>query len=191
MKGVGILSAYNANVLSLTGVLARSSGVLSDLRVFHPYSCYEDVDVNVPIGYTGDCFDRYLIRIFEMFNSVSILKKSLEILPLGETRSSGFETPPYKSRIIDDMETLISHYKYFTKGYVVNKGLSYVCVEAPKGELGVFLLSMNTEKPYRVKIRPPGFFSLQALNTISRGGLLSDIVTNVGSIDIVFGEIDR
>ena len=177
---------------SFSGVMIRGSGVPWDLRKSQPYDCYEDLDFKIPVGKNGDCYDRYLCRIEEMKESVSIIKQCLSKIEKGPVKSlDGKISPPSKKDIKQSMEALIHHFKLFTEGFRVPAGNVYSAVEAPKGEFGVYLVSDGSSKPYRCKIRAPGFAHLQTLDHLSKGHLMADIAAILGSLDIVFGEIDR
>ena len=175
-----------------TGPCIRASGLNWDLRKNQPYDCYEDIDFKVPVGTNGDCYERFLVRIEEMRQSLSIINQCLKKIPSGKCISSDPRiVPPKRDAMKSSMEALINHFKLFTEGFHVPKGETYTSVEAPKGEFGVFLVSDGTNKPYRCKIRAPGFPFLQATEFLSKGHMLSDLVAIIGSLDIVFGEIDR
>ena len=189
---IGIVSKDDALDYSFSGVMMRGSGVAWDLRKSQPYDCYEQLSFKVPIGKNGDCYDRYLCRVEEMRESVKIIKQCLEQLPKGPVKSQDNKiTPPPKKEIKESMEALIHHFKLFTEGYRVPKGNVYTAVEAPKGEFGVYLISDGSSKPYRCKIRAPGFSHLQAMDYLIRGHMLADVPAVLGSLDIVFGEVDR
>jgi NADH-quinone oxidoreductase subunit D len=189
---VGIISAEQALDWGFSGPNLRASGVAWDLRKSQPYDVYDKVDFDVPIAKHGDCYDRYLVRVYEMYESLKIIKQCLEKIPPGPVSSDNHKfNPPKRVDMKHSMEALIHHFKLFTEGYHVQAGETYSVVEAPKGEFGVFLISDGSNKPYRCKIRAPGFAHLQALDVLSRGHMLADIVANIGSLDIVFGEIDR
>lgn len=175
-----------------SGPCLRASGVEWDLRRNQPYDCYSKLDFKIPVGTNGDCFERFLVRVEEMRQSILIIKQCLERLPNGICISEDPRiVPPKRSQMKSSMESLINHFKLFTEGFHVPKGETYTCVEAPKGEFGVYLVSDGTNKPYRCKIRAPGFSLLQATEFLSKGHMLSDLVAIIGSLDIVFGEIDR
>ena len=162
------------------------------MRRTQPYDAYDKVEFDVPIGKKGDCFDRYLVRIEEIRQSIVIIQQCLnQILPGDISIDDNKITPPKRSQMKHSMESLIHHFKLFTEGYRVPEGETYCAVEAPKGEFGVFLVSDGSSKPYRCKIRAPGFAHLQTLDFLSRGHLMADIAAILGSLDIVFGEIDR
>ena len=189
---IGIVSKDDALDYSFSGVMMRGSGVAWDLRKSQPYDCYEQLSFKVPIGKNGDCYDRYLCRVEEMRESVKIIKQCLEQLPKGPVKSQDNKiTPPPKKEIKESMEALIHHFKLFTEGYRVKKDEIYSAVEAPKGEFGVYLISDGSSKPYKCKIRAPGFSHLQAMDYLIKGHMLADVPAVLGSLDIVFGEIDR
>tara|TARA_Y100000590_G_scaffold433266_1_gene550143 strand:- start:54 stop:1232 length:1179 start_codon:yes stop_codon:yes gene_type:complete len=189
---IGILSPENAKLWGCSGPILRASGVPWDLRRSQPYDNYDKVEFDVPIGKKGDCFDRYLIRIEEMRQSCSIILQCLSKMSKGPVMVDDNKiSPPKRSTMKSSMESLIHHFKLFTEGYRVPSGEVYLAVEAPKGEFGVYLVADGTNKPYRCKIRAPGFAHLQALNFLSKGHLLADVPAILGSLDIVFGEIDR
>ncbi len=189
---VGILSAKNAKEWGFTGVMARGSGIAWDLRKHAPYDGYQHVEFDIPLGQKGDCYDRYLCRMEEMRQSIRIIKQVLSHLPEGSwkhedrKKNSGSRQPMKKS-----MEALIHHFRLYTDGNSLPLGEAYGAVEAPKGEFGVYLVSDGTNKPYRCKIRAPGFAHLQGLNLLAKHHMLADVVTIIGTEDIVFGEIDR
>ncbi len=189
---IGVVSAEQANDWAFTGPNLRASGVAWDLRKSQPYDAYSEMEFDVPIGKHGDCYDRYLVRIFEMRESIKIIKQCVNAMPAGPAAvdDNKFAPPPRES-MKRSMESLIHHFKLYTEGYHVPVGETYTVVEAPKGEFGVYLISDGTNKPYRCKIRAPGFAHLQALDMMSTGHMLADIVANIGSLDVVFGEIDR
>ena len=189
---IGIVSKEDALDYSFSGVMLRGSGVPWDLRKSQPYECYENFDFKIPIGKNGDCYDRYLCRIEEMKESVKIINQSLSSIPNGPVKSQdGKLSPPPKKELKESMEALIHHFKLFTEGYRVDKDELYVAVEAPKGEFGVYLISDGSSKPYKCKIRAPGFSHLQAMDYLIKGHMLADVPAVLGSMDIVFGEVDR
>ena len=189
---IGIVSKQDALDYSFSGVMLRGSGVPWDLRKSQPYECYNEFDFKIPIGKNGDCYDRYLCRIEEMRESIKIINQCLISMPKGPVKSTdGKITPPSKKEIKNSMEALIHHFKLFTEGYRVDKDEIYTAVEAPKGEFGVYLISDGTSKPYKCKIRAPGFSHLQAMDYLIKGHMLADVPAVLGSLDIVFGEIDR
>ena len=189
---IGVVSHLDINNWGLTGVMARGSGLAWDLRKAQPYEVYADLDFDVPIGKNGDCYDRYLCRVEECRQSVRIMKQCLEQMPDGPVSSTdGKIVPPKRGEMKDSMEALIHHFKLYTEGYHVPPGEIYRAVEAPKGEFGVYLVADGSNKPYRCKIRAPGYAHLQALDYLSRDHMLADVSAILGSLDIVFGEVDR
>ncbi len=189
---IGIVSKQDALDYSFSGVMLRGSGVAWDLRKSQPYDCYDQIDFKVPVGKNGDCYDRYLCRIEEMKESVKIINQCFERIPKGPIKAlDGKITPPPKKELKESMEALIHHFKLFTEGYRVNKDEIYTAVEAPKGEFGVYLISDGSNKPYKCKIRAPGFSHLQAMDYLIKGHMLADVPAVLGSMDVVFGEIDR
>jgi len=189
---IGIVSKQDALDYSFSGVMLRGSGVPWDLRKSQPYENYSQFDFKIPIGKNGDCYDRYLCRIEEMRESIKIINQCLNSMPKGPVKSTdGKITPPSKKEIKNSMEALIHHFKLFTEGYRVDKDEIYTAVEAPKGEFGVYLIADGTNKPYKCKIRAPGFSHLQAMDYLIKGHMLADVPAVLGSLDIVFGEIDR
>jgi NADH-quinone oxidoreductase subunit D len=189
---IGAIDAELALDWGWSGPNLRAAGIAWDLRKSQPYDGYENFEFDIPVGKHGDCYDRYLVRIAEMRESVEIIRQAVERLPEGPVKVDNHKiSPPKRSDMKHSMEALIEHFKLFTEGYRVPAGETYTAVEAPKGEFGVYLVSDGTNRPYRCKIRPPGFAHLQSLDLISRGHMLADLVANIGSIDIVFGEIDR
>jgi len=193
---IGVISLAETWNWGFSGVMVRGSGAAWDLRKAQPYECYAEMDFDIPIGKNGDCYDRYLIRMEEMRQSVKIMKQCLEKLrsPDGQGRVSVDDhkiVPPKRSEMKRSMEALIHHFKLYTEGYHVPAGEVYAAVEAPKGEFGVYLVSDGTNKPYKCKIRAPGFAHLQAMDYMCRGHMLADVSAILGSLDIVFGEVDR
>jgi len=189
---IGIVSKQDALDYSFSGVMLRGSGIPWDLRKSQPYECYDQLDFKIPIGKNGDCYDRYLCRIEEMKESVNIINQCLVKMPSGPIKSlDGKISPPPKKELKESMEALIHHFKLFTEGYRVKKDEIYVAVEAPKGEFGVYLISDGSNKPYKCKIRAPGFSHLQAMDYLIKGHMLADVPAVLGSMDVVFGEIDR
>ncbi len=189
---IGILTNKQALDWGFSGVLLRSTGMDFDIRKNNPYDIYNLLNFNIPTGTVGDCYDRYLIRLYEMIQSVNIILQCLNLIPSGSVNIDDKKlVPPSKSLMKYNMESLIHHFKFYTEGFNVYKNEIYVSIEAPKGEFGVYLLSDNTNKPYRCKIKSPGFFHLQALNLLAKDHLLADVVTIIGTLDIVFGEVDR
>ncbi len=189
---IGKINKEEAVNKGFSGPCLRASGVEWDLRRNQPYDCYSELDFKIPIGTNGDCFERFLVRVEEMRQSIVIIKQCLKKLPGGPSISDDPRiVPPKRNQMKSSMESLINHFKLFTEGFHVPKGETYTCVEAPKGEFGVYLISDGTNKPYRCKIRAPGFAFLQSTEFLSKGHMLSDLVAIIGSLDIVFGEIDR
>ena len=189
---IGVVTKQDALDYSFSGVMLRGSNIPWDLRKSQPYDCYEQMEFKIPVGKNGDCYDRYLCRIEEMRESVKIINQCLDKMPKGPIKSfDGKITPPSKKAIKESMEALIHHFKLFTEGYRVNKDEIYTAVEAPKGEFGVYLISDGSSKPYKCKIRAPGFSHLQAMDYLIKGHMLADVPAVLGSLDIVFGEIDR
>ena len=189
---IGVVSAKDAKDWGFSGVMLRGSGVSWDLRKTQPYDVYSSIDFDVPVGTNGDCFDRYLIRIEEMRQSLRIISQCINTIPEGPVKSSDAKiVTPSRSQVKNSMESLIHHFKLHTEGFAVPSGETYSATEAPKGEFGVFLISNGSNKPYRCKIKAPGFNHLQALDFMSKGHLVADVVTIIGTQDIVFGEVDR
>jgi NADH-quinone oxidoreductase subunit D len=191
---IGVVSKDEALAWGFTGVLLRGSGVPWDLRKSQPYEIYAELDFDVVIGHDGDCWSRYLCRVEEMYQSVKIMKQCLALLretPGPVITQDNKYAPPRRGEMKRSMEALIHHFKLYTEGFRVPEGEVYAAIEAPKGEFGVYLVSDGTNKPYRCKISAPGFRSLQAMDWMNRGHLLADVSAILGSIDIVFGEIDR
>ena len=189
---IGVVSKAQALDWGFSGPMLRGSGVAWDLRKAQPYEIYDQLDFDIPVGVNGDCWDRYLIRMEEMRQSLKIIKQCIEKLPKGAVVTDDPKIAPPKRAVMKrSMEALINHFKLYTEGYHVPKGEIYTAVEAPKGEFGVYLVADGTNQPYRCKIRAPGFVHLQALEFMSKGHLLADVVTIIGTQDIVFGEIDR
>ncbi|NNM58598.1 MAG: NADH-quinone oxidoreductase subunit D [Legionellales bacterium] len=191
---VGVVSPERALALGFTGPMLRGSGVAWDLRRKQPYEVYDQLEFDIPVGSNGDCYDRYLVRMAEMRESNRIIKQCVQWLrnnPGSVMLQDHKITPPTRTEMKNDMESLIHHFKLFTEGYHVPEGEVYAAIEHPKGEFGVYLISDGSNKPYRLKIRPPGFSHLAALDEMCRGHLLADVVAILSSQDIVFGEIDR
>ena len=189
---IGVVSAKDAKDWGFSGVMLRGSGVSWDLRKTQPYDVYSSIDFDVPVGTNGDCFDRYLIRIEEMRQSLRIISQCINTIPEGPVKSSDAKiVTPSRSQVKNSMESLIHHFKLHTEGFSVPSGETYSATEAPKGEFGVFLISNGSNKPSRCKIKAPGFNHLQALDFMSKGHLVADVVTIIGTQDIVFGEVDR
>lgn len=189
---IGIVTKEDALDWGFSGPMLRGSGVAWDLRKSQPYDVYSKMKFDIPVGKNGDCYDRYLVRVEEMYQSLKIIKQCINEMPKGEIKTSNKQVAtPKRSEMKVSMEALINHFKLFTEGYNVPAGETYTAVEAPKGEFGVFLVSDGSNKPHRCYIRAPGFPHLQALEFMSKGHMLADTVANIGSMDIVFGEIDR
>ncbi|HKP22982.1 MAG TPA: NADH-quinone oxidoreductase subunit D [Dongiaceae bacterium] len=189
---IGIVSAEDAIAWGFTGPMLRASGVPWDLRKAQPYLVYDKMDFDIPVGKSGDCYDRYLVRVEEMRQSLKIIRQCIQQMPGGPATSVDRKvTPPPRGEMKRSMEALIHHFKLYTEGFHVPAGETYTAVEAPKGEFGVYLVSDGSNKPYRCKIRAPGFPHLQAMEFCSKGYMLADSVAILGSMDIVFGEIDR
>lgn len=193
LKNIGIVNLKTIYDWSFSGVMARGSGVNWDIRRSSPYEIYDQLNFRIPVGELGDCFDRYLVRIEEMRQSLIIMAQCLNLIDESETLKVDNNKiyPPRKSDMKNNMESTISHFKIFTEGVVAKDSEMYLSTEAPKGEFGIFLVSDGTSSPYRLKFRAPGFFHLQGLNELSKNFLLSDVVTIIGTQDIVFGEVDR
>jgi NADH-quinone oxidoreductase subunit D len=189
---VGAISAEDAYDWGFSGPCLRASGVPWDLRRAQPYECYEELDFQIPVGKNGDCFDRYLVRIEEMRQSVKIMQQCIEKMPGGPVYVQNTKiTPPKRGEMKRSMEALIHHFKLYTEGYHVPAGETYTAVEAPKGEFAVYLVADGSNRPYKCKIRAPSFSFLAALDFLCRGHMLADSVAVIGSLDVVFGEIDR
>ena len=193
---IGIVSLEEGIAWGFSGVMIRGSGGAWDLRKSQPYECYAELDFDIPVGKNGDCYDRYLIRMEEMRQSIHIMKQCIERLNVPEGKGpvltpNNKVSPPRRDKMKRSMEALIHHFKLYTEGFHVPAGEVYACVEAPKGEFGVYLIADGTNKPYRCKIRAPGFPHLQAMDFMNRGHMLADVSAIIGSLDIVFGEIDR
>src|SRR5436853_5333033 len=193
---IGVVSLKEAWEWGFSGVMVRGSGAAWDLRKAQPYECYDELDFDIPVGKNGDNYDRYLIRMEEMRQSVRIMKQCIEKLnsPEGRTPISsddGKVVPPKRGEMKRSMEALIHHFKLYTEGYHVPAGEVYAAIEAPKGEFGVYLVADGTNKPYRCKIRAPSYWHLQGLDFLCKGHMLADVPSVLGSIDVVFGEIDR
>jgi NADH dehydrogenase (ubiquinone) Fe-S protein 2 len=189
---IGVIDYRESLDLGISGVLLRSTGISWDIRKNEPYEIYNNLNFNIPLGKNGDCYDRYLIRILEMRQSIYIIYQCINNLPLGLVRLDDNKiSPPFRHNMKKSMESLIHHFKYYSEGIHVNQGISYGVIEAPKGETGVLLVSNGSNMPYRVKIRAPGFSHLQSTNHIISGHMIADLVTLIGTLDIVFGEVDR
>ena len=189
---IGVVTAEEAHNLGFTGPCIRASGQAWDLRKSQPYDVYDEMDFDIPVGKTGDCYARYLVRVEEIRQSLRIVKQCIENMPDGPVKTTDRKiAPPPRGEMKKSMEALIHHFKLYTEGYHVPAGETYTAVEAPKGEFGVYLVADGTNKPYRCKIRAPGFAFLSAMDFLSKGHMLADTVAIIGSLDIVFGEIDR
>jgi NADH-quinone oxidoreductase subunit D len=194
LVNIGVVSAKRAKQLGFTGPMLRGSGVAWDLRKNQPYSVYDELEFDIPVGVTGDCYDRYLVRMEEMRQSNKIIQQCVAWLKNnpGPVMSDDHKvSPPKRTDMKGDMESLIHHFKLFTEGYSLPKGEVYSAVEHPKGEFGVYLMSDGANKPYRIHMRAPGFAHLASMDEMARGHMLSDVVSIIGTQDIVFGEIDR
>ncbi len=189
---IGVISKEDALAWGFSGPMLRGSGVPWDLRRSQPYEIYSDLEFDVAIGKNGDCYDRYLVRMEEMRQSLRIIDQCIERMPDGEVVTDDVKVaPPKRDLMKHSMEALINHFKLYTEGYRVPEGETYTTVEAPKGEFGVYLIADGTNKPYRCKIRAPGYAHLQALDFLSKGHMLADVSAIIGTLDVVFGEIDR
>ena len=190
---IGIVSEDDIQKYGFSGVMVRGSGLAWDLRRAQPYECYDEFEFEVPVGNNGDCYDRYLVRMEEMRQSVAIIRQAIEKLNFedGPVLAQGKLCPPRRVEMKQSMEALIHHFKLYTEGFHVPEGAVYTSVEAPKGEFGVYLVSDGTNKPYRVKIRAPGYLHLQAMDHMASGHQLADVAAIIGTMDVVFGEIDR
>jgi NADH-quinone oxidoreductase subunit D len=192
--GIGVVDADRAMNLGFTGPMLRGSGIAWDLRKKQPYAAYDEVDFDIPVGQNGDCYDRYLVRVEEMRQSNRIIRQCVDWLrkhPGPVMVDDHKVTPPSRVGMKDDMEALIHHFKLFTEGYCPPPGEVYAAVEAPKGEFGCYIVSDGANKPYRLKVRAPGFAHLAAMDEMAKGHMLADVVAIIGTMDIVFGEIDR
>ena len=189
---IGVINRQEALDFGLTGPCLRATGTPWDLRKSQPYDAYAEMDFDVPIGKTGDCYARYLVRIEEMRQSLRIIRQAIENMPEGPVLAQNNKvTPPRRGEMKNSMEALIHHFKLYTEGFHVPEGESYTAVEAPKGEFGVYLVADGTNKPYRARLRAPGYYFMAAVDYLCRGHMLADSVAIIGSLDIVFGEIDR
>ncbi|MFL2794327.1 MAG: NADH-quinone oxidoreductase subunit D [Paracoccaceae bacterium] len=190
---IGVVSEDDIQRYGFSGVMVRGSGLAWDLRRAQPYECYNEFDFEIPVGNNGDCYDRYLVRMEEMRQSVAIIRQAIEKLNFedGPVLTQGKLCPPRRVEMKQSMEALIHHFKLYTEGFHVPEGEVYASVEAPKGEFGVYLVSDGTNKPYRVKIRAPGYLHLQAMDHMASGHQLADVAAIIGTMDVVFGEIDR
>lgn len=189
---IGKVTTAEALDWGFSGPMLRSTGAAWDLRKAQPYDIYDQLEFDIPVGTHGDCYDRYLVRVLELRETVKLIEQCLDKMPGGPVRSEDRKvSPPPRADMKGSMEALIHHFKLFTEGFAVPAGETYTAVEAPKGEFAVFLVSDGSAKPYRCKIRAPGYTFLQAIELLSKGHMLADVVANIGSLDIVFGEIDR
>jgi NADH-quinone oxidoreductase subunit D len=192
LQGVGVITAQEAIALGATGPILRSTGVAWDLRRDMPYLHYEEVSFDVVVGSYGDCFDRYAIRLNEVRESIKIIRQILELLPPGDYRIQDKKvTPPPRARIDESMEALIHHFKIFTEGFKVPEGEVYRSIESPRGELGCYMVSDGSGRPYRMHIRGPSFVNIQSMPHMLRGGLIADAVAVISSVDPIMGEVDR
>jgi NADH-quinone oxidoreductase subunit D len=189
---IGVVTQQDALEWGFSGVMVRGSGMAWDLRRAQPYEVYNELEFKIPLGKHGDCYDRYLCRMEEMYESVKIIEQCLDMMPEGPVLAEDHKvTPPRRADMKQDMEALIQHFKLYTEGFKVPEGECYAAVEAPKGEFGVYLVSDGSNKPYRCKIRAPGFPHLAAMDYLSKGHMLADVAAIIGTLDVVFGEIDR
>jgi NADH-quinone oxidoreductase subunit D len=190
---IGVVTEADIQAYGFSGVMVRGSNLAWDLRRSQPYECYDEFDFKIPVGKNGDCYDRYLVRMEEMTQSILIIRQAIAKLRMegGEVLARGKITPPSRRDMKTSMEALIHHFKLYTEGFHVPAGEVYAAVEAPKGEFGVYLKSDGSNKPYRAKLRAPGFLHLQAMDHVARGHQLADVAAIIGTMDIVFGEVDR
>ncbi|HEB82477.1 MAG TPA: NADH-quinone oxidoreductase subunit D, partial [Gammaproteobacteria bacterium] len=191
---IGVVTPERALALGFTGPMLRGSGIAWDLRKKQPYEAYSKMDFDIPVGTNGDCYDRYLVRIEEMRQSNRIISQCVDWLRKNEgpvLLENHKITPPKREEMKADMESLIHHFKLFTEGFCLPEGEAYAAIEHPKGEFGIYLISDGANKPYRLKIRPPGFVHISAMDEMTRGHMLADVVAVIGTQDIVFGEVDR
>uniref|UniRef100_UPI0026F1D944 NADH-quinone oxidoreductase subunit D n=1 Tax=Phenylobacterium aquaticum TaxID=1763816 RepID=UPI0026F1D944 len=191
---IGVVTKEQALAWGFSGVMVRGSGIAWDLRRSQPYECYDEFEFDIPLGLNGDCYDRYLCRMQEMRESVKIIRQAiarLRLTPGPVLTEDNKVSPPRRGEMKTSMEALIHHFKLYTEGFRTPEGEVYAAVEAPKGEFGVFLVSDGSNKPYRVKLRAPGFPHLSAMDWMNRGHMLADVSAILGSLDIVFGEVDR
>jgi NADH-quinone oxidoreductase subunit D len=189
---IGVVTAAQAMDWGFSGPMLRGSGIAWDLRKSQPYEVYSQLDFDIPVGKNGDCYDRYLVRMEEMRQSIKLIKQCVEKMPKGPvTADDPRIVPPRRALMKQSMEALINHFKLYSEGYHVPAGETYTAVEAPKGEFGVYLIADGTNRPYRCRIHAPGFAHLQALDFMTKGHMLADVVAVIGTMDIVFGEIDR
>jgi len=189
---IGIITSKKAIEWGFSGVMLRGSGIVWDLRYNQPYELYSELDFEIPVGTNGDCYDRYLIRVEEMIQSLNIIHQCLNKIEAGPIKTDDIKvTAPYKHEFKTYMESIIHHFKYYSNNISLPIGETYASTEAPKGEFGVYLISNNSDKPYRCKIKAPGFGHLQALDYMAKNNSIADVVTIIGTLDIVFGEVDR
>jgi NADH-quinone oxidoreductase subunit D len=190
---IGVVTEQDVLDYGMSGVMARSAGMAWDLRRAQPYECYDEFEFQIPVGKNGDCYDRYLMRMEEMRQSVSIMRQAIHKLrqATGDVLARGKLTPPKRGDMKTSMESLIHHFKLYTEGFHVPAGEVYAAVEAPKGEFGVYMVADGTNQPYRAKLRAPGYLHLQAMDHIATGHQLADVAAIIGTMDVVFGEIDR
>jgi len=189
---IGVVNYKDVLNWGFSGVMLRGSGYNWDLRKSQPYEIYDELDFEIPVGHTGDCYDRYIVRMLEMKESCKLVKQCLDKIETGSIKSSNKKiTFPSRTDMKQSMESLIHHFKLSTEGFTVKPNETYSASEAPKGEFGIFLVSNGTNRPYKCKIKAPGFSHLQALEFMSKGHLIADVVTIIGTQDIVFGEVDR
>ena len=189
---IGIITSKKAIEWGFSGVMLRGSGIVWDLRYNQPYELYSELDFEIPVGTNGDCYDRYLIRVEEMIQSLNIIHQCLNKIESGPIKTDDIKvTAPYKHEFKTYMESIIHHFKYYSNNISLPIGETYAATEAPKGEFGVYLISNNSDKPYRCKIKAPGFGHLQALDYMAKNNSIADVVTIIGTLDIVFGEVDR
>jgi len=189
---IGVVSLNDAFDWGFSGVILRGSGAIWDLRRTQPYEVYEELDFSIPVGTDGDCYDRYLIRVEEMRQSCILINQCLNNIPSGMIKNNdGKIFSNSRAKMKYSMEALVNHFKFYSEGYKIKASECYKSVEAPKGEFGVFLAANGTNKPYRCRIKAPGFLHLQGLDIISKGHIIADVVTIIGTQDIVFGEVDR
>jgi NADH dehydrogenase (ubiquinone) Fe-S protein 2 len=190
--GIGTVNADDALNLGFSGVMLRGSGIKWDLRKAQPYDAYDQVDFDIPIGVNGDTYDRYLVRMDEMRQSLRIIEQCLNKMPAGEVRTDDNKiVPPKRSEMKESMEALIHHFKLNTEGFQVPPGATYTAIEAPKGEMGIYLVSDGSSRPYKCHIRAPGFAHLAGLDKVAKNHMIADLVAIIGTMDIVFGEVDR
>jgi NADH-quinone oxidoreductase subunit D len=190
---IGVVSEDDIQQWGFSGVMVRGSGLAWDLRRAQPYECYDEFTFQIPVGKNGDCYDRYLVRMEEMRQSLSIMLQAIEKLRNcpGDVMARGKHSPPKRTDMKRDMESLIHHFKLYTEGFHVPAGEVYAAVEAPKGEFGVYMVADGSNRPYRAKLRAPGFLHLQAMDHLAKGHQLADVAAIIGTMDVVFGEIDR